>query len=105
MMITKMPRLSYVRARNPTTVAEKNNGGDEVGMKSLEGYSDKLAATAISEKSVLEQLVTNNSKLAATNKDLVAMAKNCPTRLRISKEKPPASRKRAAAGHHKERGT
>ena len=75
MMITKMPRLSYVRARNPTTVAEKNNGGDEVGMKSLEGYSDKLAATAISEKSVLEQLVTNNSKLAATNKDLVAMAK------------------------------
>ena len=82
-----------------------NNGGDEVGMKSLEGYFDNLAAAAINKKSVLEQLVANNSKLDVNNEDLVAMVKNCLTRLRIPKEKPPASRKWAASGHHKERGT
>ena len=71
-------------------------------MKALEGYFNNLAAAAINKKSVLEHLLANNSKLAATNKDLVAMVKNCPTRLRISKEKPPASRKQAEAGHHKE---
>ena len=30
---------------------------------------------------------------------------NCQTRLKISKEKPPASRKRAEVGHHNEIGT
>ena len=44
-------------------------------MKALEGYLGNLAAAAINEKSVLEQLVANKSKLAATNEDLVAMVK------------------------------
>ena len=52
-----------------------NNGGDKVGMKAPEGYFDNLAAAEINNKSVLEQLVDNNSKLAATNEDLVAMVK------------------------------
>ena len=84
---------------------ETNNDSDKVGMKALEGYFDKIDTAAINEKSVLKQLVAKNSKLAATNEDLVVMVKKCPTRLRISKEKPPASKKRAAAGHHKEIGT
>ena len=44
-------------------------------MKDLEGYLDNLAASAINKKSVLEQLVTNNAKLTATNEDLVAIVK------------------------------
>ena len=44
-------------------------------MKALEGYYINLAAAAINKISVLDQLVTNNAKLAATNEDLVAMVK------------------------------
>ena len=48
-----------------------------MGMKSLKGYFGNLAAAAtIIEKLVLKQLVSNNAKLAATNKDLVATVKN-----------------------------
>ena len=59
-----------------TSEVDTNNGGNEVGMKSLEGYFDNIAAAKINNKSVLEQLVTNYSKLADTNKDLVAIVKN-----------------------------
>ena len=51
------------------------NGGDEVDMKSLKRYFDNLSAAATNDKSVLEQLVANNAKLAATNEDLVAIVK------------------------------
>ena len=44
-------------------------------MKSLEGYFDTLATTAVNKKSVLDKLVANNTKLAATNEDLVAIVK------------------------------
>ena len=44
-------------------------------MKALEGYFDNLAAAAVNKKSVLEQLVANNTKLALTNENLVAMVK------------------------------
>ena len=44
-------------------------------MKALEGYYDNLAAAAVNEKSVLEQLVLNNTKLAASNKSRVTMVK------------------------------
>ena len=54
---------------------EKNQGIDNGGMKSLEGYFVSLAATGVNKKSVLEQLVANNTKLAATNENLV-MVKN-----------------------------
>ena len=52
-----------------------DNVRNKVGMKALEGFFDNLAAAKINEKSVLNQLVSNNSKLAATNEDLVAMVK------------------------------
>ena len=45
-------------------------------MKALEGYFDNLVAAAVNKKSVLEQLVANNNKLAATNEELVAIVKN-----------------------------
>ena len=44
-------------------------------MKSLEGYFDNLAIAAVNEKSILKQLVANNTKLAVNNKSLVAMVK------------------------------
>ena len=52
-----------------------DNGGNKLGMKALEGYFDNLDASAINEKSVLEQLVAKNAKLDATNEDLVAIVK------------------------------
>ena len=52
-----------------------DNVGNEVVTKALEGYFDNLAAAAINKKSVLEKLVANNAKLAATNKDLVTTVK------------------------------
>ena len=54
---------------------EANQGVDEEGTESLEGCFDNLAAAAVNKKSVLEQLVANNTKLAATNKNLVAVVK------------------------------
>ena len=54
---------------------EENQGVDDVGMKVLKGYFDNLAAAAVKEKSVLEKLVANNTKLAATNENLFAIVK------------------------------
>ena len=55
---------------------ETNQGVDKGGMKALERYFDNLAAAAVNEKSVLYQIVANNTKLASTNEDLVAIVKN-----------------------------
>ena len=92
------------RVLNTSEVETKKSGG-KVGMKAVKWYFDNLAATTINEKSVLNQLVANNAKLAATNKDLVAIVKKFPTILRILNKRPTASRKRTAAGHYKGRGT
>ena len=62
-------------------------------MKALEGYFDNLAAAAVNEKLVLENLVVNNTKLAVTTENLVAMEKNELTTSRTLNRKPPASRK------------
>ena len=58
-----------------TSEVETNNVGDKEGMKALDGYFNNLAAAYINDKSVIEQLVANNAKLASTNKDLVAIVK------------------------------
>ena len=44
-------------------------------MKALDGYFDNLAAATVNKKSVLEQLVANNTKLTVTNESLVAIFK------------------------------
>ena len=44
-------------------------------MKSLEGYLDNLATATVNEKSVLDQLVENNTKLSATNENLATIVK------------------------------
>ena len=49
---------------------------DDGRMKALEGYFDNLTASVVNEKSVLQQLVLNNTKLATSNKNLVALVKN-----------------------------
>ena len=54
---------------------EAHQGVDEGVIITLEGYFDNLAAAGFNKKSVLEQLPENNTKLAATNEDLVAIVK------------------------------
>ena len=44
-------------------------------MQALEGYFENLAVAAVNEELVIENLVANNIKLAASNKTLVAMVK------------------------------
>ena len=58
-----------------TQNVETKQGVDDGGMKALEGYFDNLAAAAVNEKSVLEKLVANNTKLVTTNENLVAIVK------------------------------
>ena len=51
------------------------NGRNEVVMKALEGYFYNLTAASTNNKSVLEQLVANNTKLAVINEELMAIVK------------------------------
>ena len=44
-----------------------------MGLKALKGYFNNLAVDNTSGKTVLEQLVARNAKLAATNEELVAI--------------------------------
>ena len=68
--------LGVVYIRETTQNVEKHQGVNDGGIKALEGYFDNLAAAAVNEKSVLYQIVANNTKLASTNEDLVAIVKN-----------------------------
>ena len=86
---------SRVETNNTTKKVETNHSVDKGGIKSLEGYFDNLAVAAVDKKMVLEQLVENNTKLAATNKDLVTIAKTFTNKIKKLKGKPPASRKQA----------
>ena len=65
--------LGVVYIRETTQNVEKHQGVNDGEIKSLEGYFDNLAAAAVNETLVLEQLVVNNTKLAATNENLVAI--------------------------------
>ena len=58
-----------------TQNVKKQQVVDKNGMKALEVYFYNLAAVTVNKKSVLEQLVVNNTKLAANNESLVAMVK------------------------------
>ena len=49
--------------------------GDSRNVKTLEGYFDNLAAAATNKKDVLNQLVLNNTTLAASNYILVDLFK------------------------------
>ena len=44
-------------------------------MKALEGYFENLTSAGVNEKSVLGQLVANNTMLATNNESLVDMVK------------------------------
>ena len=63
-----------------TSKVETNHGGNEVGMKALKRYFDNLAAATVNKNQCFEKLVENNATLAATDEELVAIVKNCPTR-------------------------
>ena len=79
-----------------TSKLETNNGGDEVGMKALEGYFDNLAAAPINDKSVRGKLVANNSKLTATNKNLVVIVKKLSNKMNNLERK--TSRRKKTSG-------
>ena len=66
---------NYAAHQETTQNVGNKQAADNGGMKALEGYFDNLAAVAVNEKLVLEQLVANNTKLAASNESLVAMVK------------------------------
>ena len=57
---------SAARQELTPTVDNQLEVGDG-GIKDLEGYFDNLAASAVKEKSVLQQLVLNNTALATSN--------------------------------------
>ena len=65
---------SAARVENKHEV-ETNQGVEKWGMESIDGYFDNLSTTTVNKKSVLEQLVTNNTKIASTNEDLVGIFK------------------------------
>ena len=52
-----------------------DDGGNEVGLKEIEGYFANLAVASTNEKTVLEKLVASNANLAATNKELVEVVR------------------------------
>ena len=81
-----------------------DDSGEEVILKALEGYFDNLAGATTNKKKLLEQLVANNDKLAATNEELVAVVKNHPTKIKISNERSITLRKREDPGRQKGRG-
>ena len=62
------------RILNNREVATKS-GGNKVVIKAIEGYFYNVSSTTSNKKSVLDQLVAKNAKIAATNKDLVAIVK------------------------------
>ena len=78
-----MARKMWSEWVHNTSKVETNNGVDKVGMKDLEGYFDNLAAAAVNNKSVLELLVANNAKLAATNNELFAIVKKLSNKIKI----------------------
>ena len=63
------------RLENITPPIENQLEEGGVGLKSLEGYFDNLAAAAVNEKGVLQQLLLNNNTLATSNESLAALVK------------------------------
>ena len=48
---------------------------EDGGIQALEGYFDNLDTAEINKRSVLQQLVLNNTTLATSNESLVALVK------------------------------
>ena len=89
---------SRVETNNTTKKVETNHSVDKGGIKSLEGYFDNLAVAAVDKKMVLEQLVENNTKLAATNKDLVTIAKTFTNKIKKIERKTSCLKKTSGQG-------
>ena len=69
--------VSNYASRKETANYPLDNQLEEDGrdIKTLEGYFDNLAASAVNKKVVLQQLVSNNTTLSTSNKGLVALVK------------------------------
>ena len=73
-------------------------------MKDLEGYFNNLAVAVINNKSVLEQQVANNAKLAATNENLVAIVKQLSNEIKNIKRETYCLKKTGVIPHCKKEG-
>ena len=81
-----------------TSEVETNNSGNKVVMKSIEGYFKNLTAAVINNKSLIEQLVTNDYKLAATNEDLVAVVKQLSNKIKNPEKETSRFKKTGGSG-------
>ena len=76
MAASNLERPILPPAKKPPTPPLDNQQEEDRGdLKTLQGYFDKLAAAAVNEKGVLQQLVLNNTTLSTSNKSLVALVK------------------------------
>ena len=66
---------SAARLDNITPPLDNQLEEDGVGLKALEGYFVNLAAAAVNEKGVLQQLMLNNNTLATSKESLVDLVK------------------------------
>ena len=66
---------SAARQDKPNPPLDNHLEEEDVGIKPLEGYSDNLAAAAVNEKSVLQQLMLINTTLKTSNESFVALIK------------------------------
>ena len=64
-------------ARQDTTRPTVNNQleVEDGGIRAIEGYFDNLYAAVVNEKSVLQQLVLNNTMFTTSNESLVVLIK------------------------------
>ena len=62
-------------AKKPSTPLDNQLEEDSEYLKTLEKYFDNLAAAAVNENGVLQQLVLNNTTLSTSNESLVALVK------------------------------
>ena len=69
---TKFGAANYAACQDtPKPTVDNQLELEDVIIKALEGYFDNLAAAAVNEKYVLQQLVLNNTTLATSNESLV----------------------------------
>ena len=66
---------STARQDSTNPPLENQLEGEDVGIKDIEGYFDNFAAATVNEKSVLQQLVLNNTTLTTSDENLVALVK------------------------------
>ena len=69
----KFGEENYAARQETTLTVDNQLEVDDGSIKALKGYFDNLAAAAVNAKSVLQQLVLNNTTLSTSNESFVAL--------------------------------